>query len=188
MLSLCFFVFRLFVRVRYFKKVYADDCLVIAAWFMVLASSVIWQLQQAPLYNSFKLSAGQIQPTANILAVQQSFLHANLAAIVLFLSCLWSVKISILLFFRRLGYNVRGLRIWWWSVMGITVLTWATCIGILQYPCLLGSADFIFSEFSYSVREHSNDTVKPNAEHRINKPLQETLSIFMQRQMLSPTP
>lgn len=147
-LSLCFFIFRVFVRLRYFQTVYADDVFILAAWVMLLASSAIWQTQQAPLYNSFKLSAGQIQPTADILVAEQSLMHANLVVLVLFLSCLWSVKVSILLFFRRLGYNVRGQNIWWWSVMGFTVLTWAICISVLEYRCLLGSADYILSELT----------------------------------------
>lgn len=131
--------------------VYADDFLVLAAWVMLLASSVIWQTQLTPLYNQFKLSAGQIQPTAAILAAEQTFLHANLAALILFLSCLWSVKVSILLFFHRLGYKVRGQKIWWCFVAGFTILTWAICISVLQYSCLLGSVDYILGELIRSI-------------------------------------
>lgn len=144
--SLCFFIFRVFVRLRYFERLYADDFCVLAAWIMLFASSIVWQTQQTALYDSFKLSAGRLQPTSSILAAEQSFLRANLAVLILFLSCLWSVKVSLLLFFRRLGYKVRGQKIWWWIVMGSTILTWTACISVLQYWCLLGSADYILSE------------------------------------------
>ncbi len=171
-LSLCFLIFRIFVRLRYFKKVYADDFFVLAAWFMLLTSSIIWQTQKTPLYYSFKLSAGQMQATANVLAAEQSFFHANLAVLILFLSCVWSVKISVLLFFRRLGQQVRGQKIWWWSVMGFTILTWAICIGVLQYWCLMGPADYILSELTKPLGRYNNDPMELNAEHRNRKALQ----------------
>ncbi len=187
-LSLCFLIFRMFVRLRYFKKVYADDFFVLAAWLMLLTSSIIWQMQQTPLYYSFKLSAGQMQATANVLAAEQSFFHANLAVLILFLSCLWSVKISVLVFFRRLGQQVRGQKIWWWSVMGFTILTWAICIGVLQYWCLMGPTDYILSESTKPLGRYNNNPMELNAEHRISKALQETPSTTMLPQMFLPTP
>lgn len=151
MFSLFFLIFRIFVRLRYFKQLYTDDFFVLAAWLMLLSSSAMWQMQQDHLYNSFKLSAEQIQPTPEVLAGEQSLLHANLAALILFLCCLWSVKISVLAFFYRFGHRVRRLRIWWWCVLGLTMLTWAICVGVLQYWCLLGSADYIICELTKPV-------------------------------------
>ena len=187
-LSLCFLIFRIFVRLRYFKKIYADDFFVLAAWLMLLTSSIIWQMQQTRLYYSFKLSAGQMQATANVLEAEKSFFHANLAVLILFLSCLWSVKISLLVFFRRLGQQVRGQKIWWWSVMGFTILTWAICIGVLQYRCLTGPIDYILSELTKPLGRYYNDPMELNAEHRTSKALQVTPSITMLPQMSLPTP
>lgn len=186
-LSLCFLIFRIFVRLRYFKRLYADDILVIAAWAMLLASSIVWQTQQVPLYNQFKLSSGHIQPTTAILAAEQTLLHANLAVLILFLSCLWSVKVSILVFFRRLGHKVQGQRIWWWSVMGFTLLTWATCIGVLQYWCLLSSAEYILSELTRILWRPNNNPAELNVRHRISKALQERPFTTILLQMLSRT-
>ena len=186
-LSLCLVTFRVFVRLRYFKRVYADDIFILVAWIILLASSIILQTQQGNMYSSFKLSAGQIQPTADILAAEQSLMHATLEVLILFLSCLWSVKVSILLFFYRLGHRVRSLKIWWWSVMGFTVLTWAICIGILPYWCLLGSADYILSELTKPLWDRYNDSVKLNVEHRISKALRKTLFITTLPQTFSLT-
>lgn len=151
--SLCFLIFRVFVRLRYFRILYADDFFVLTAWIMLLANSITWQTQQAALYDSFKLSEGQLQPTADILAAEQSLLRANLAVLILFLFCLWSVKISLLVFFRRLGHQVRGQKIWWWFVVGSTILTWAICISVLPYWCLLGSADYILTQCGASYQQ-----------------------------------
>ncbi|KAI9878023.1 MAG: hypothetical protein M1830_002143 [Pleopsidium flavum] len=145
-LSLCFLIFRIFVRIKCFRRVYTDDFLVLAAWLMLLASAVIWQSQQTPMYAQFALAAGQVIPTPEFLADEATFLHTEVATIFLFYTCLWSVKLSFLIFFHRLGQNVSGLKVWWWCVLGFTIATWATCIGDIQYRCLLGSLEYIFVE------------------------------------------
>jgi hypothetical protein len=147
-LSLVFFIFRISVRIRAFKKVYLDDYLVLVAWLSLLASAIIWQTQQVAMYTQYELSAGRLIPTPKLLAAEKTFLRTEVATIFLFYVCLWCVKISFLVFFRRLEQHARGHRIWWWCVFGFTVATWATCIGNIQYHCLLGALEYIFSTHS----------------------------------------
>ena len=97
------------------------------------------------MYAQYALSAGLVELTPYILATEVIFLRTEVATIFLFYACLWSIKILVLVFFRRLGQKVRGQRIWWWCVLGVTIATWATCIGDIQYPCLLGSLEHILS-------------------------------------------
>lgn len=68
-LSLCFLLFRVFVRLGYFQRVYTDDLFLLAADVMLLASSMVWQTQQKRSYKSSKLSTAQINITAKSLAV-----------------------------------------------------------------------------------------------------------------------
>lgn len=144
-ISLCFFIFRIVVRIKYFRRVYVDDFLVLGAWLMLLASAVIWQMQQDAMYTQFGLTAGLVLPTPEIIEAEKTFLRSQVAILFLFYSCLWSVKLGVLIFFRRLGQKVKGQKIWWWCVFGFTLATYATCIGDIQYRCLLGPLEFIFS-------------------------------------------
>lgn len=144
-LSFIFVVFRIYVRIKSFRRVYADDFLVVLAWLLLLTSAIIWQTQQTSMYTQFRLSSGNVVPTPEILAAERTFLRTEVATIFMFYTCLWSVKISVLIFFRRLGQKVKGHRVWWWCVLALTVATWATCIGDIQYPCLLKSLEYIFS-------------------------------------------
>ena len=66
-LSWCLFIFREFVRMIYFERIYTDNSFVLAAWVMLLAGSTSWQYQQILLYKSFRLSALQIKPTVDSL-------------------------------------------------------------------------------------------------------------------------
>ena len=62
-----------------------------------------------------------------------------IATSILFLSCLWSIKLSFLILFRRLGKKVRGHRILWRWALGSTVVAWVVCIGVdsLKYRCCI---------------------------------------------------
>jgi hypothetical protein len=143
--SLIFFVFRICVRIKSFKRLYADDFLVLLAWLSLFGSAIVWQTQQTAMYHQYDLAAGKVSPTPEILEAEIVFLRTEVATIILFYVCLWCVKISFLIFFRRLGQNVRGLRVWWWVVLGFTIAFFATCIGDTQYSCLLRSLDWILS-------------------------------------------
>ena len=143
--ALGFLVFRIFVRVKSFKRIYADDFFVMAAWIMILASSIIWQTQKDALYAQYELASGKATLTPQLVSQNQTLLRTQLSIIMMFYCSLWSVKLSFLLFFRRLqqGQNVKGQRIWWWCVMGFTIATWASCIGDIQYQCLVTSFEWI---------------------------------------------
>ena len=97
------------------------------------------------MYTQYSLSTGQIEPTPQVLAAERILLQTEVATIFLFYTSLWTVKISVIVYFHRLGQKVRGQKIWWWFVLGFTIATWATCIGDIQYSCLLDSLDYILS-------------------------------------------
>lgn len=136
--SLSFLAFRIFVRIKSFRRIYADDILVLTAWLMFFASAVVWQSQHSALYEQLALSSGTVIPTPEELAAIKTCFRAECAILIIYYTSLWIVKLSFLLFFRRLGSNVRGQKIWW-CVTGFTVATWATYIGTIDFKCFLRS-------------------------------------------------
>lgn len=147
-------LFRLCVRIHYYRKLYVDDLLLIAAWIMLLASSVLWQIRAPMIYEQFIIMGGEKPPGPGFVAQQQTFLRNHLALSILFSSCLWTVKLSVLVFFRRLESKMRGHQIWWWCVLVITIATWIVCIADVQYQCLLGSGHHIRSQLPTSISLH----------------------------------
>ena len=87
--------------------------------------------------------------TPELLEAERTFLRSVVAINIMYYTSLWIVKLSFLIFFRRLGQNVRGGGIWWWCVTGFTVATWATCIGSLDIQCLTRSLDYIIGQEAY---------------------------------------
>ncbi|KAL8941874.1 MAG: hypothetical protein Q9216_001984 [Gyalolechia sp. 2 TL-2023] len=90
-----------------------------------------------------KVSAGLEFPHEGFAQLAGSFFKSTAAMTILFYSALWSIKLSFLLFFRRLGTNVHGQRRLWWPIFGITVATYFACIGTIQYRCLVTSFEYL---------------------------------------------
>ena len=133
-------MFRIHVRLRVFHRLHVDDAFVFLAWLTAVANAALWQLRIKDLYLSVGVASGQIPlkslPTDS-LADGTDFLHATFASYVLYFTSLWSVKISFLLFFRKLGNRVRSQRILWWSVSAINIVAYFVCLGLIDSQCLL---------------------------------------------------
>lgn len=130
-ISLFFLAFRIFVRIKSFRRIYLDDVLTLIAWLMFLATASIWQSQLAAMYEGFTISSGTVIPTPEQLSAEIILLRAEFAITCMYYTSLWMIKLSFLVFFRRLGEKVRGQKIWWWCVTSFTVATWLTCMGLL---------------------------------------------------------
>jgi len=137
--SLCFLLFRLYVKIKSFRRLYSDDFVIIAAWGILLAIAVLWQTVIPIQYEQYAVASGRAPATPEYLTAGTHLLHTLGPLLVLFYTSLWAVKLSLLLFFQRLGSKVTGQKIWWWSILVVTVLTWAACIGDVHWSCLLGS-------------------------------------------------
>jgi hypothetical protein len=110
---------------------------------MLLGNTIMWQVNETPLYLQLSVIFGKTFPSPDSLRLAKGLLRSILASNILFYCCLWSVKLSLLFFFRRLGNQVRGHDIWWWVVMVITVGSWAACIGNNQFDCALKPLEWV---------------------------------------------
>lgn len=89
------------------------------------------------MYHVINVSAGREIPKSDFAFRSGKFFKSAAAVIILFYSSLWSIKISFLFFFRRLGTNVRHQKRLWWSIFCFTLATYFACIGSIQYSCLV---------------------------------------------------
>lgn len=162
-ISLCFLLFRLFVRLKAFRRLYSDDFIVIAAWTIKLVVNILWQMKAPVLYEHFDVMAGKKLPDVGFVNRDTALQRTVVLFSILFYSALWLVKLSFLMFFRRLGSKVKGQKIWWWFILVFTLLTWVACIADIEYKCSFNSYAFIICEFSPSCSGTHKST---NAERR----------------------
>jgi hypothetical protein len=145
-ITLLFVIFRILVRLISFHKVFSDDYLVTGAWLMFLASSIFWQVSYKPVFEQYSLRSADAEDNPQFLMSLTRSLKFQVAEQILFYTSLWTVKLSFLIFFRRLGLKVRGFKIWWWIVTGLTIATWVTTFGVIQYKCEVGNIAEIFGK------------------------------------------
>lgn len=145
-LSFLFLVFRLVVRVQSFHKLQSDDWLVIGAWLMLLVFSITWQVEIYFLHWMHDVLNGKTLPTEAFYKQYTTFLPFIVAWSYLYYSSIWAVKLSFLIFFRRLGSKVKSQQIWWRVVLLLTVGAWIACVADIDYKCTLGDLDVIQSK------------------------------------------
>ncbi|KAJ6145437.1 hypothetical protein N7470_009332 [Penicillium chermesinum] len=139
--SLCF---RLYVQVTTFRRLYIDDFLVLLAWAIIFATTIIWEVVSRPLYDHELTSLGKEKLTENFLHRYETFTRFVGPFEILFYSGLWAVKLSFLAFFYRLCLQVKSMRIWWIFVLCFTISVYIISIGDIQYSCSFGSIEEMF--------------------------------------------
>ncbi|KAI1451241.1 hypothetical protein F4805DRAFT_452121 [Annulohypoxylon moriforme] len=74
------------------------------------------------------------------------WLHASLIAELFFYTGLLFIKLSFLLFFRRLGQGINFFRRVWWPVLFVTLASYFSSVGDVDYKCLVGPLETILQE------------------------------------------
>lgn len=140
---------RLVARWATFKRFWFDDVFVVFAFLLALGTAIDWQIVAWKMYGFISATSGQgLPPPPDFVVDTESYYDGSVAAPVFFYSSLWAVKLAFLLFFRRLGHNVKGQKLLWWSIFGLTVATYFVCIGNISYSCLVNSLSKIFATCS----------------------------------------
>lgn len=135
-LSLSFMIFRVYVRLRLFRRLFPDDGFVVAAWLFYLALGIIFQTQISSMWIAINIDSNrQDQLSTDYIERVNVFLRLQTGTWVLSLTALWLVKFSFLLFFRKLGNHVRRQRILWWAVIGFTSASYVVCISLAAFKC-----------------------------------------------------
>ena len=148
-----FVVIRIFARLTTFKKLFADDAFVILALILAFASAVLWQIFAKYMFELLAVAYGS-RPGPNFATDFEHYSRASAAVIIFFYSTLWAIKISFLIFFKRLGKNVRRQNLLWWPVFGFTMATYFASIGAVPYSCLMDPLDEVLRNCSTNSAMH----------------------------------
>ncbi|KAF2846616.1 hypothetical protein T440DRAFT_432288 [Plenodomus tracheiphilus IPT5] len=138
-LSLIFVIIRCAIKLKTFKRISSDDIIALFAWVLFLTNIILWTVMSPRLYDNYEMLQGKGPfDEAGVMRNLErygEFIHCIAPFTIMFYTSLWSVKISLLLFFRKLGHQIRSHEIWWWCVLFVTVSTWAVCVGNIDYAC-----------------------------------------------------
>ncbi|CAL8574177.1 hypothetical protein XPA_000145 [Xanthoria parietina] len=138
------FLIRVIVRLKVFHKLFADDPLVLFSCILLLTNAITWQVLKEDLYLNIAVSSGQLYPPpADFPQRTERYLRASVAIILFFYTGLWAIKLSFLVFFKKLGENVRHQTLIWWGVLAVTCASYFVCLGMTYYKCLASSFKYI---------------------------------------------
>ncbi|KAI9748346.1 MAG: hypothetical protein M1835_001816, partial [Candelina submexicana] len=99
-----------------FRRLYADDGLILFALVFLLVNSIVVQVGADGVYESVAVASGQLYPLpADFPRTAEKLARKEIATGIFFYSGLWSVKFSFLVFFKRLGEGVRHQNKVWWA-------------------------------------------------------------------------
>ncbi|KAF2867042.1 hypothetical protein BDV95DRAFT_446823, partial [Massariosphaeria phaeospora] len=128
-LTSTFMVARISIQVLHPKKLAAEDYLIYLAYILYIIMAVLYILVTPTIYKTSAVTAGRIPPYATIMADYLFIIKIFFVNTEVFWLVLWSVKFSLLAFYRRLlaGLHTVYIKLWW----GVLVFCIVTLIGCI---------------------------------------------------------
>lgn len=102
------------------------------------------------MYYVLDLQAGLVAPDANFSARLMRELEVSLISEIFFYAALFSVKLSLILFFKRLGSNVRGQVYLRWPAFILSAVCFFSSVGDMGFHCLINSDIIYLSTYCVS--------------------------------------
>ena len=137
-IAFVFLLARLFGRWKGFRKLFFDDAFVVFAWLLALVGAVECHILAKLMFQTLAITSGQLWPLpATFVEDTERILEGSVIVLIFFDTSLWAVKLSFLLFFKRLGRHVRKQKVLWWCVFAFTVATYLVCVGNKPYYCMI---------------------------------------------------
>lgn len=144
-LAMIFLILRLYSRWSGKRRLYHDDYFVILSGAIVLTTAILWQWAAPSMYASLNAAGAHGELPPDFPEQLKRFLVTWGVIQMLYPASLTAVKISFLVFFRRLGGHMSRLRFVWWPVLFFTLATWAIMTGLVHYRCVFTSLEEVFA-------------------------------------------
>ncbi|KAF2170535.1 hypothetical protein M409DRAFT_64236 [Zasmidium cellare ATCC 36951] len=131
---------RAYVRIAKQGRLHEDDLALFFGLALYITLCALYIADIPYLYSVMGWLSGHTQLSQKIVADYTQMMRYNYAVTMFFWAVLWSVKISLLLFFRRVILNTNFIRAWW-VILAFTILTFIGCV-ISQFTSCDSIHDF----------------------------------------------
>ncbi|KAF8851013.1 hypothetical protein BDZ45DRAFT_808656 [Acephala macrosclerotiorum] len=132
---------RFLVRYHHLGRLFWDDAFQLVGMVTLTVLAVLIQLQRNTIYALKAAAPLEGDPTGKkfqhvVTDATREQAKLQFVLIVVFWTCLWAIKGSLLMFYRRLFCHMQEYMMWWWIVTITCVATWAGCILANFLECL----------------------------------------------------
>ncbi|KAK7965879.1 uncharacterized protein PG986_000156 [Apiospora aurea] len=137
---------RLYIRHACFRRLLVDDYLMLVALCMLGTVAVLVQVYVRYGYQLQAFQQGDMSQFGpdSFQDYSKAFMAMGVSVVVEMLG-IFIVKLTFLLFFRRLGAKVDWFTRMWWGVLLFTIAVTVAQFGVQDYRCFFGGADYIFT-------------------------------------------
>ncbi|KAL7628399.1 hypothetical protein AAE478_002601 [Parahypoxylon ruwenzoriense] len=139
------FAIRAYIRYVCFHRLLLEDYLMLFALAIHNAEAVLIQIYVRYAYELEAVQKGEASPGPDFFADANKGLVAIGTCVNLTVVGVLIVKVNFLLFFRRLASHMRRFVVAWWAVLLFTVGGAAAQIGMQEFGCFFGGAEYIFT-------------------------------------------
>lgn len=131
---------RAYVRIAKQGRLHEDDFALFFGLATYITLCALYLADIPYLYSVMEWLSGHRALSPEVVADYTQMMKYNWAVTLFFWAVLWSVKISLLLFFRRVILNTNFIRAWW-VILVFTILTFIGCV-ISQFTSCDSISDF----------------------------------------------
>lgn len=125
------------------RRLLAEDYLMILALSIIVSITSVLHTYLADIYlMSLPPESTGLSPE-DYLSRLTVVWRTDGVAIILSVFGIWTIKMNFMLFFRRLGHQIRAYTTFWWVAVVIIVACGAVLFGILPYDCILNDSAWI---------------------------------------------
>lgn len=115
------------IRIYVFRRLFADDTCVYLAVVILIALGVLYNHAIPVIFNIERIVRGEAIVSLDFKEQIDYFLKLQFSIIILFWTTLWAVKLSFLVFYRKILAGLPSHIIWWKLIFVLTVLAYLGC-------------------------------------------------------------
>lgn len=134
---------RLYIRVHCFHRLLADDWVMLFALILMGSLAALGQAVLTDIYTIIAFQNGSLVPDAAFLDTMLRGVRGFGSALIISMIGILAVKISFLLFFKRLGAQITSYLVLWYVLLFITVACGVVNVGLVNFRCNFGSIETI---------------------------------------------
>ncbi|KAF2689535.1 hypothetical protein K458DRAFT_427676 [Lentithecium fluviatile CBS 122367] len=131
------------IRFVCFRRLFVEDYLMLAAMAVLIAIAAVIQVFLGDLYELLHVQNRMKAPGPDFSDHMAAGLRGDAISIILLIVGLWFIKLNFLLFFYRIGYQIKSYLILWWVALVVVAGCGVVNLGLIPYDCMLGSISHI---------------------------------------------
>ncbi|CAJ2511541.1 Uu.00g071660.m01.CDS01 [Anthostomella pinea] len=127
------------IRLTCFRYLFVEDYLMLAGLAILVSLAAVLQHYLADIYLITHVQNQLVVPGPDFPIRLASGLRGDGIALVLNTIGIWTIKLSFLLFFKRLGHQIRPYMTFWWIAFALVVCCGVIHIGLIPFDCIFAS-------------------------------------------------